>query len=155
MKINVVIPMAGLGSRFSKVGYNKPKPFIDVLGKPMIERVIENLKIENATYILIARKEHIENYPDTVEEIKDKYNAIFLPIDMVTEGAACTVLFAREYINSDNPLIIANSDQIVDIKIKDFVQIFFSKIINIYFLLTKVINKFYSFLIFIRNFKFI
>jgi dTDP-glucose pyrophosphorylase len=120
--IDIVIPMAGKGSRFVDGGYTKPKPFIDVLGKTMIENVLNNLKVNSARFILIARKEHIENYPDTVEEIKDKYNAIFLPIDMVTEGAACTVLFAREYINSDNPLIIANSDQIVDIKIKDFVS---------------------------------
>ncbi len=58
--INVVIPMAGLGSRFAKAGYEKPKPFINVGGKPMIARVLENLAYPNARYILIARKEHIE-----------------------------------------------------------------------------------------------
>ena len=49
--INIVIPMAGLGSRFVKKGYEKPKPFIDVNGKPMIVRVLENLSYPNAKYI--------------------------------------------------------------------------------------------------------
>ena len=57
--INIVIPMAGLGSRFVNAGYDKPKPFIDVKGVPMIVRVLENLKYPNARYIIIARKEHL------------------------------------------------------------------------------------------------
>jgi len=57
--INIVIPMAGEGSRFVKAGYKKPKPFIDVAGKPMIERVMENLQCRDARYILIGRKEYL------------------------------------------------------------------------------------------------
>jgi len=120
--INIVIPMAGEGSRFSKVGYEKPKPFIDVNGKPMIVRVLENLSYPHAQYILIARKEHMEKEPDLVKEIEKKYNAIFIPIDSLTEGTACTVLYARKYINNDTPLLIANSDQIVDMNIGDFIN---------------------------------
>ena len=56
--VSVVIPMAGEGSRFSVAGYDKPKPFIDILGKPMISRVIENLYHKDAKYILVARREH-------------------------------------------------------------------------------------------------
>ena len=41
--INIVIPMAGRGSRFAKAGYIKPKPLIDVHGKPMIEYVTKNI----------------------------------------------------------------------------------------------------------------
>ena len=69
--INVVIPMAGMGSRFADEGFVKPKPFIDVLGKPMIERVLDNLFLENAKYYLIARKEHLEREPEIVQNIKD------------------------------------------------------------------------------------
>lgn len=54
--INIVVPMAGLGSRFAIAGYEKPKPFIDVLGKPMIERVMENVQLPNARFILIGRR---------------------------------------------------------------------------------------------------
>ena len=120
--INIVIPMAGKGSRFNKAGYEKPKPFIDVNGKPMIVRVLENLSYFDARYILIARREHIEKERETVEQIEREFNAIFIPIDKLTEGTACTVLYARKYINNDNPLLIANSDQIVDIKISDFIN---------------------------------
>ena len=119
--INIVIPMAGMGSRFAKDGYLKPKPFIDVAGLPMIERVIKNLSMPNANYILIARKEHLEQEKETVEYLKEKYDAIFIAIDKLTEGTACTVLFARALINNDFPLLIANSDQIVDMQIADFI----------------------------------
>ncbi len=120
--MNIVIPMAGLGSRFAKAGFDKPKPFIDVLDKPMIVRVLENLKYKDARYILIAKKEHLTKEKKLVDEIKNNFNVEFIPIDKLTEGTACTVLYARKYINNDMPLMIANSDQIVDINIADFIN---------------------------------
>lgn len=120
--INIVIPMAGAGSRFAQAGYSKPKPFIDVAGKPMIVRVLENLAYPEARYILIARKEHMDAEPALVRDIEQNYNATFIPIEKLTEGTACTVLYARKYINNRDPLLIANSDQIVDIKIADFID---------------------------------
>ena len=97
--INIVIPMAGQGSRFAKAGYEKPKPFIDVDGKPMIVRVLENLAYPDARYILIARKEHMEKEAELVKQIEEEFNAI----------DKLTVLYARKYINNDEPLLIANS----------------------------------------------
>lgn len=120
--INIVIPMAGLGSRFVSAGYKKPKPFIDVGGVPMIIKVLRNLNYPGARYILVARREHIELEFNLVEKIKQEFNAVFIPIDDVTEGTACTVLFARKYINNGVPLLIANSDQLVDIKIEEFID---------------------------------
>ena len=120
--INVVIPMAGAGSRFSKAGYSTPKPFIDVAGKPMIVRVLENLALPGAHYILIARREHMEAEGELVREIEHKYQATFVSIDGLTEGTACTVLYARKLINNDTPLLIANSDQIVDFNAQDFID---------------------------------
>ncbi|HDZ4930491.1 TPA: glycosyltransferase family 2 protein [Campylobacter jejuni] len=120
--MNIVIPMAGLGSRFVRAGFDKPKPFIDVLGKPMIIRVLENLKYKDAKYILIARKEHLIKEKNLVDEIKNNFNAEFIGIGKLTEGTACTVLYARKYINNNTPLMIANSDQIVDINIADFID---------------------------------
>lgn len=113
--------MAGAGSRFAKAGYEKPKPFIDIDGKPMIVRVLENLAYPDAKYILIARKEHIEKETELVKQIEKEFNTIFIPIDKLTEGTACTVLYAKKYINNDEPLLIANSDQIIDINIIDFI----------------------------------
>lgn len=114
--------MAGLGSRFSNAGYEKPKPFIDVLGKPMIVRVIENLSYLNAKFILIARKEHMIVEAELIKEIEENYNAVFVSIDKVTEGAVCTVLHARRYINNETPLLLANSDQIVDFELSKYVE---------------------------------
>lgn len=118
--INVVIPMAGAGSRFSKAGFLKPKPFIDVAGKPMIVRVLENLALPNARYLLVARREHIMAEESLVKEIQHKYRATFIETDGLTEGTACSVLYARAFINNCEPLLIANSDQIVDFSISNF-----------------------------------
>lgn len=125
--INIVIPMAGAGSRFSKAGYSKPKPFIDVDGKPMIVRVLENLAYPNARFFLIARKEHIEAEIELTQKIERDFNATFIPISNLTEGTACTVLYARKYINNDQPLLIANSDQIVDLEIPEFINDFYNR----------------------------
>lgn len=108
--LNIVVPMAGKGSRFAKAGYTKPKPFIDTDGEPMILRVVRNLiPYQPHRFIFIARREH-EKY--IKEHMSFATNVIYL--DEVTEGAACTVLLADNYINTHDQLIIANSDQLVD-----------------------------------------
>jgi capsular polysaccharide biosynthesis protein, putative nucleotidyltransferase len=120
--INILIPMAGLGSRFAKAGYKKPKPFIDVSGKPMIVRVLENLKYPDAKYILVAQWDHLQKEKELVKKIEHEFNAVFVPIEKLSEGTACTVLYARKFINNSVPLLIANSDQIVDIDIAAFID---------------------------------
>jgi dTDP-glucose pyrophosphorylase len=120
--INIVIPMAGMGKRFADVGYKDPKPFIPVKGKIMIERVLNNLNYKDARYILIARKEHVEARKEQVEYLKKKYNVIIETVDRLTDGAACTVLKAHRHINNSTPLLIANSDQIIDASIADFID---------------------------------
>lgn len=119
--VTVLIPMAGLGSRFSEAGYDRPKPFIDVGGAPMIQRVMENLATDRARYLLLARREHLEAEADLVAQMRAKGNIDFLCVDKVTEGAACTVLLARPELDLDQPLLIANCDQIVDFDCGDFV----------------------------------
>ncbi len=120
--INIVIPMAGSGSRFVKAGYDKAKPFIDVAGKTMIARVIENLYHPDAHYILIGRSSHLQEESALVNEISSTYKASFIGIDKLTEGTACTVLFARDKINNNDPLLIANSDQLVDSPIEKYID---------------------------------
>jgi dTDP-glucose pyrophosphorylase len=112
-KLNVLVPMAGAGSRFAQQGYTFPKPLIEVNGKPMIQVVIENLNIE-AHYIFIVQQEHYDKY-----NLKYLLNLIapgcdIVQINGITEGAACSTLLAKNYINTDSPLLIANSDQYVD-----------------------------------------
>jgi dTDP-glucose pyrophosphorylase len=114
--MNVVIPMAGKGSRFVQAGYTFPKPLIPVHnmnGKPMIQMVVENLNV-NAKFIYIVQKEHYDAY-----NLKTLLNLItpnceIICIDEVTEGAACTVLLTEKFINNDSQLFIANSDQFVE-----------------------------------------
>lgn len=112
-KLNVLIPMAGAGSRFAQSGYTFPKPLIEVCGKPMIQVVVENLNIQ-AKFIFLVQKEHYEKY-----NLKYLLNLIspdctIVQIDGATEGAACTTLLAKEFINNDHPLVIANSDQFIE-----------------------------------------
>jgi HAD superfamily hydrolase (TIGR01509 family) len=112
-KLNVLIPMAGAGSRFQQAGYTFPKPLIDVEGKPMIQVVVDNLNIE-ATYIYVVQKEHREKYNlDTLLNLITP-NCKIVEVDGITEGAACTTLLAKEYIDNDSPLVMANSDQFVE-----------------------------------------
>ncbi len=122
--INIVVPMAGRGSRFQKEGYELPKPLIPVLGKkPMIEVVIHNLKPKTEhRFIFLCLKEHIDKYQIDKKLKNWCPNGIVISVDGVTEGAACTVLLAKEYINNDDPLMIANSDQYVDIDINDYLN---------------------------------
>ena len=112
-KLNVLIPMAGAGSRFEQAGYTFPKPLIEVKNKPMIQVVIENLNIE-ANYIYVVQKSHREKYNlDTLLNLLTPGCKI-VETNGLTEGAACTALLAKEYINNNNPLFFANSDQFVE-----------------------------------------
>ena len=112
-KLNVLIPMAGAGSRFEQAGYTFPKPLIDVRNKPMIQVVVENLNID-ANFIYIVQKKHREKYNlDTLLNLITPGCKI-VEVDGLTEGAACTALLARAYINTDAPLFFANSDQFVE-----------------------------------------
>jgi len=119
--LNIVIPMAGEGSRFKSAGYEKPKPFIDVDGKPMIQWVIENLQVPDANYYLIARGEHLEKEKELVARLESEFPLTFISVNQLTEGTACTVLFARQYINNEHPLLIANSDQWVEFSLAEMI----------------------------------
>jgi beta-phosphoglucomutase-like phosphatase (HAD superfamily)/dTDP-glucose pyrophosphorylase len=112
-QLNVLIPMAGAGSRFEQAGYTFPKPLIDVKNKPMIQVVVENLNIK-ANYIYIVQKKHREKYNlDTLLNLITPGCKV-VEVDGITEGAACTALLAKEYINTNSPLFFANSDQSVE-----------------------------------------
>lgn len=112
-KLNVLIPMAGLGSRFAEKGYSFPKPLIDVNGKPMIQVVVENLNID-ANYIFLVQKDHYVKYKLNHLLNLIKPGCTIVQVDGLTEGAACTALLAKEYINNDSSLLIANSDQYIE-----------------------------------------
>ena len=112
-KMNILIPMAGAGTRFQQAGYTFPKPLIEIQGKPMIQVVVDNLNIE-ATFIYVVQKEHRIKYNlDTLLNLITP-NCKIVEVDGLTEGAACTTLLAKEHIDNDEPLLMANSDQFVE-----------------------------------------
>ncbi len=119
--LNIVIPMAGRGSRFAEAGYKYPKPLIPVHGKPMIQVVVENLTPEcEHCFIFICQNQHIQEY-----DLKNKLNSLaknveIIGIDGITEGQVCTVLKAKDLINNNEPLMTANSDQYIDFNINDY-----------------------------------
>ncbi len=113
--MNIVIPAAGRGQRFREAGYDS-KPFIDVGGKPMLLAVAENLRLAGARVIWLVRQGEHERARAL------KQDATIVPVHGLTQGAACTVLLAGEYIDNDEPLIIANSDQLLDVSIQPFAE---------------------------------
>lgn len=122
--LNIVIPMAGKGTPFIEAGYVFPKPLIDIKGKTMIEIVVDNLRPSCPhKFIFICRKEHYEKY-DLYNILKNASKNQFEVIQLngSTEGAACTVLTAAQYIDNDNNLLVANSDQFVDYNINEFIK---------------------------------
>lgn len=121
--INIVIPMAGAGSRFQVAGYDLPKPFIDVKSKMMIEHVLDGIQIPDAKYTLIIQQAFREAYQDKLDLLTQKYGVQFVAVEKLTQGASCTALAAHEIINNDDMVVFADSDNFFDNRVfKAFIQ---------------------------------
>jgi len=83
--------------------------------------VMENLQVPGARYVLLAQREHLEREPEAFAALAARGDVRLLPVDGVTEGAACTVLLARRELDPEAPLLIANCDQIIDFDCAQFV----------------------------------
>lgn len=119
--LNIVIPMAGLGSRFAKAGYTVPKPLIPVAGVPMIRLVIDNVRPRcDHRFIFVCQQEHLDRFDLAPQLQAWAPGCAIVTLNGLTEGAACTVLAARGDIDLDAPLMIANSDQWIDVSIDDY-----------------------------------
>lgn len=115
--------MAGRGSRFANAGYELPKPLIQIHGHPMIKLVAKNLCPQQPhRFIFLCLREHIEKY--AVDRLLKSWapGCEIVSVDQVTEGAACTVLLAKKLINNNDGLMIANSDQWVDVDINAYLS---------------------------------
>jgi dTDP-glucose pyrophosphorylase len=111
--MNIVMPMAGRGSRFAELGIRLPKPLIDVRGKPMYAWAADGLPLSMARrLIFICLREHLDGLAlaRDIESRYARYQPAIVALDEVTEGQACTVLMAREWIENDEPLLIFNAD---------------------------------------------
>ena len=119
--MNIVIPMAGLGTRFANEGFELPKPLIETNRKTLIEHSVDSLGIQGR-YIFITRTyldpNHNKLLSKRLKEIQP--DCIEIILDKPTKGAAETALAAKSYINNNSPLIITNCDQITDWNTDDF-----------------------------------
>lgn len=118
--VNLVIPASGRGSRFESAGWQKPKPFIDVDGEMMLVRVLHNVRPSEGSATVLLRQEHLDIYPHAVQLLGDAGVQIE-SVARVTEGTACTVLLARARFDGDAPLLVANSDQLVEFDADDYI----------------------------------
>jgi NDP-sugar pyrophosphorylase family protein len=110
--MNILIPMAGRGKRFVNQNFTLPKPLIDIMGKPMVQRAVESLDFQGKWFFLIREDEYADELRKLIEVIKPE--SVIIAIDYVTEGPASSALLFREFINNDEPLLIANCDQIME-----------------------------------------
>ncbi len=121
--LNIVMPMAGRGKRFAEVGYEKPKPLIPIHGRPMTQVVIENLRPSRPhRFIFLILREHADAFGFDRHLLSWAPGSEIVYVDSVTQGAACTVLLARDLIDNDDELMTANCDQWVDVPIDDYLD---------------------------------
>lgn len=120
--LNILIPMAGEGSRFKKNGFKNIKPLIKVNKKTFIEWSIESVDFSNirTRFIFVILEEHRELLEDHLKKIKP--DCVILSVPELTRGAAETSLVAKELINNDSPLIITNSDQIFEWNLDKYID---------------------------------
>jgi NDP-sugar pyrophosphorylase family protein len=87
--MNIVIPIGGIGQRFKDEGYLLPKPLINVLGKPMIYRVIDNLNLceDDNVYIIYNNQLKEYNFEDLIKFYFPNKNIYFISLDFLTKGA--------------------------------------------------------------------
>jgi len=121
-KINIVIPMAGLGKRFSDCGYKLPKPFLPLGNKTMIEYVIANLNQVNQfshhsfffTFIVNRKQLDITEFESKLNKIFNRSDYQIIDIDYVPQGPADSSLIGVVQTDIQLPLIITNCDQIIE-----------------------------------------
>jgi dTDP-glucose pyrophosphorylase len=115
--INILIPLAGKNQFFPESEYPYPKPLIEINGKTMIERIVENFATiqKDKQFIFIVNSDDCKKYHlDNVLNLLTNHTCRIIKIDRETKGAACSAMMAIEYINNNMPLIIANADQLFD-----------------------------------------
>lgn len=122
--MNVILPMAGRGTRFSNFGYTTPKPFIEINGKPMFVWALKSLEgLEVKTLFIIVLEEHLITY--NLEFLLNKYcnySYKIITIKDVTEGQLCTVLMAENFINLQEDILIISSDTLVISNMNDLIN---------------------------------
>lgn len=121
-KINIVIPMAGMGKRFIEAGYTLPKPLLKIEDREIIAHIVDIMRVPNAQFIFIVRQDHCDEHQLDKRLLEFEPNAKIIRISELTEGAVCTVLLAKDYFNDNNPVIIKDCDQIINWNPENFLE---------------------------------
>lgn len=117
-KMTVIITMAGLGSRFRKVGYNVPKYMIEAKGKTLFDWSMDSLLDYNEyvdKYVFVVRKE--DNATEFIKEHCKAYNipkVEIVEIDYMTDGQATTCMLAVSRCEAKAPIMVYNIDTYVE-----------------------------------------
>ena len=121
--LNILIPLGTTSKFFEGTAYPYPKPLIEISGKPIIQRVIENLSqiMEEKRFIFILREEDcLHHHLDSTVRLLAGEDAVIIKIQRETKGAVCSALLAIDIIANENPLIIANGDQLFDVNLNEY-----------------------------------
>lgn len=127
MSLNILIPLAGKNQFFPEEDYPFPKPLIEFCGKMMIEHVIDNLEQIQCEkrYIFIVNDADCKKfYLDNILNLMTNHSCKIIRLREETKGAACSAMMAIDYINSDEPLIISNVDQLFDVSLQEVINRF-------------------------------
>lgn len=109
MSLQIVVPMAGAGKRFSDAGYSLPKPLIPVSGQPMVVQAVQDLP-PAGRIVFLCQVDHLREYP-LEETLCGRFpQALIVPVEGLTEGQACTVRLAGPFLDPNEPVIVAACD---------------------------------------------
>ena len=116
--MNIIITMAGLGSRFREAGYTVPKYMIDTLGKTLFEWSMSSLESffeASNRFIFIVRKEdHASDFIQKTAKSCGIDNQHIIEIDYLTDGQSSTAMLAKSCWIETEPVLIYNIDTFVD-----------------------------------------
>jgi NDP-sugar pyrophosphorylase family protein len=128
--INLILPMAGAGSRFKMVGYDLPKPLLNIENEPMVAKAVKCLPPckEN---IFICLEEHLEKYPAIKSRLEEEFNAKIIKLDNITQGQACTCEYGLENIKNNEPILISACDNGAYYDVNKFYQMLDDKSIDV------------------------
>ena len=111
MKPNILVPMAGLGSRFIKEGFKVPKQIINIKDKHLIDISLDCLNYKDCNLIFVLRDEHVYNHHmDELLMKKFGDDISIVVLDQLKDGSVCSCLFAESLIDNDSPLVIHTLD---------------------------------------------
>lgn len=124
--VNILIPMGGKSEFFDSHEYVYPRSLIEIHGKTMIQRVIENYaELDDKNFIFVVNQVDCETYHlDSVLKLLTDEKCDIVKLSGSTKGATCSALMAIELINNESPLIIANGDQVIEVSFAQIEKFF-------------------------------